>query len=373
MKRTALILLALMAAVVLHAQSSVASVDHIFSDTSVCEIKKLPVNSEASDFGTCPYNNGYLFSSSRSHRNMISHTHTDGSRLFDLYYFERAPDGNCSQARIFSRQLTTRMNEGSATVTSDGLRIIYTANRTDVAGRARLALFESVRTGARWSEPVMIGFCKPEYNYEQAFISGDTLLYFVSDRDGGAGGKDIWIARRANEQWTEPVNAGTAVNTPANEVFPFVSRNGTFYFSSDRAGGMGGLDIYHYRRNEYQPMLLRGIINSSADDFAFSIDDEKLQGFFSSDRGDDPQDDNIYFFDIKCKYALQPDTVQNVVLCYVFTEEASAETGDTALMKYSWTFSDGTKQYGYSVKHSFDTLSSYTGSARQFRRRPGDQ
>ena len=106
------------------------------------------------------------------------------------------------------------------------------------------------------------------------YLTDGSVLYFVSDIAGGFGKKDIWMVRRSGNGWSKPVNLGPDINTPEDELFPFVRDDGTLYFSSDGHIGMGGLDIY---RASYQPdgswivQNMKAPINSYADDFGISI------------------------------------------------------------------------------------------------------
>ncbi len=128
-----------------------------------------------------------------------------------------------------------------------------------------------------------------------AITQGGDTLYFVSDMPGGYGGKDIYRSVFRNGRWTEPVNAGTSINTEFNEVFPSVHKSGAFFFSSDRMGGFGGLDIYatNLKKNGLfaQPVLLEDTINSVFDDFGLSIADNGTFGFFTSNRAGNGDDD----------------------------------------------------------------------------------
>ncbi|MEW5990517.1 MAG: hypothetical protein AB1736_04110 [Chloroflexota bacterium] len=113
------------------------------------------------------------------------------------------------------------------------------------------------------------------------------VLYFASGRAGGAGGLDIWYSlRNADGAWGEPVNFA-AVNSAADDFCPAAHRNGrTFLFVSARAGGCGGPDIYISRRHETRgwsaPANLGCAINSSAGEASPSLTDTEL--YFSSTR-----------------------------------------------------------------------------------------
>ena len=119
-------------------------------------------------------------------------------------------------------------------------------------------------------------------------ISPDGLiLYFVSDMPGGLGEKDLWMVSRDSEggEWGAPVNLGEEINTPGNELYPFVHMDGTLYFSTDSRIGLGGLDIYKATLDEVGSWTLENMkppINSPEDDIGIVFESEVERGFFSS-------------------------------------------------------------------------------------------
>jgi LysM repeat protein len=123
-----------------------------------------------------------------------------------------------------------------------------------------------------------------------AFDTEGKTLYFSSNQAGGFGGFDIWESKFENGKWTKPVNTGKLLNTPSDEINPFMVQDGqnhTLYFSSDREGGFGGFDIYAAKNNtgiwqdvEMQPAP----VNSAGDDISIIYDNQVKTGYFSSNR-----------------------------------------------------------------------------------------
>ena len=132
---------------------------------------------------------------------------------------------------------------------------------------------------------------------------GNTL-YFVSDRPGGFGGKDIWSSERlSNGNWSEPVNLGSKVNTAEDEESPFMMADGaTLYFSSKGHNGIGGFDIFSTTQNDdglwSKPENLGSPVNTTGDDFYYITDTYGKCAFYSSDKTKQGKE-NIYCVNYK--------------------------------------------------------------------------
>lgn len=138
-----------------------------------------------------------------------------------------------------------------------------------------------------------------------AFANGGQRMYFTSDRPGGYGQLDLWYSDKVNGEWTTPKNAGPSINSAANELYPKI-KNERLFFSSDRRDiGYGGLDLYYVslRFRGSEPYNLRAPINSAYDDFGVDFLDNKL-GYFSSNRTNGYGGDDIY------KMFFQPETTE---------------------------------------------------------------
>jgi outer membrane protein OmpA-like peptidoglycan-associated protein len=132
--------------------------------------------------------------------------------------------------------------------------------------------------------------------------SDGKMLYFISDMPGGLGKTDIYYVHLLEDgTYGKPINAGPTVNTMNREMFPFLSKKGILYFSSDGRSGLGSLDIYKsvvsdggtvYSNSE----SLESPVNSVWDDFAFTLNEKDSTGYFSSNRDGGKGDDDIYFF-----------------------------------------------------------------------------
>ncbi|MCY7349133.1 MAG: OmpA family protein [Cytophagaceae bacterium] len=206
----------------------------------------------------------------------------------------------------FSRSINTKYHEGPATFTKDGRRIVFTRNnfnngdlRKSIDNVNKQKLYTAEEKSGAWSAARELPFNSDEYSTgHPTFSPDDQLLYFASDRPGGFGGNDIYVAEFRNGQWSAPANLGRGVNGRGNELFPFIDPAGNLYFASDGHPGLGGLDLFFVEMNNAVPVgkiiNLGAPLNSTKDDFGILTDGERREGFISSNRK--RGDDDIYRF-----------------------------------------------------------------------------
>lgn len=192
--------------------------------------------------------------------------------------------------------INTTYNEGAQSVSADGKLLFFTAcTRKDGIGSCDI-YFSRKKAGA-WSEPQNVGEPVNSTSWEsQPSISANgKSLYFVSSRNGGKGGMDIWkcnllgFSISGAPVWGNAVNMGDSINTPGNENSPFIhSDDKTLYFASDYWPGMGGYDIFYCRqRNDSvwsKPRNIGYPINSHKDEQGLIVDASGKNAYYSSDR-----------------------------------------------------------------------------------------
>lgn len=192
--------------------------------------------------------------------------------------------------------INTEYNEGAQTISSDGKLLFFTAcTRSD--GWGSCDIYFSRNKGGNWSVPQNAGEPINSLAWEsQPSISANgEILFFVSNRKGGKGGMDIWkcklkgFSEWGKPVWGYPVNLGDSVNTPGNEMSPFIHSDGkTLYFASDYWPGMGGYDIFYCRQKNdtlwSHPQNIGYPINSYKDEQGLVVDASGLNAYYSSDR-----------------------------------------------------------------------------------------
>ncbi len=226
------------------------------------------------------------------------------ANLREDFYISYYGDDGWSEAAPVGAPLGSELNEGAPSVTADGSMIFFTAcNRAD--GLGSCDIYFAQRKGQSWGEPVNLGAPVNTSAWEaQPSISPDgSTLYFASNRGGGQGKMDIWYSVRGPEgKWGVPKNLGETINTPENEMSPFIHvDNNTLYFSSDGHPGMGGYDLFVTRRDDEgnwsEPENLGYPLNTHFDEIGLIVNARGDKGYFSSDRMSGEVRD-IYSFDL---------------------------------------------------------------------------
>ncbi|MEX0982091.1 MAG: OmpA family protein [Bacteroidales bacterium] len=195
--------------------------------------------------------------------------------------------------------LNSEFEDGTTNFSNDFSSVYLT--RCKVAKSKKLAcqIYFAKRSAGEWGEPEVLPITGDSVTAAHPAISPDgQTLYFVSNMPGGIGENDIWMVSNEGGSWGTPKNLGEEINTPGNEVFPYVHSDGTLYFSSDGRIGLGGLDIFKASKDELGSWVVENLkspINSVEDDFGIVFEAEAERGFFSSSRKGRGNDE-IYSF-----------------------------------------------------------------------------
>ncbi|ASB50134.1 tetratricopeptide repeat protein [Alkalitalea saponilacus] len=195
---------------------------------------------------------------------------------------------------------------GRGAFSPDKQRFYISGCQTRFDGKTICHLFVSKYDNGEWSQPEKLGptVNNPEYTSTQptvgtTFDTNLEVLYFISDRPGGAGGMDIWFSvyNKRTGEYQQAQNAGVFINTPQDEVTPFYDvTSRRLYFSSNGLPGYGGFDIFYTEGAlvTWQPPVNLGKpINSSWDDTGFVKAGD--WGFLTSNRHIEYSENHIFF------------------------------------------------------------------------------
>lgn len=230
---------------------------------------------------------------------------TTGNYKSDIYETKVDKNGKWSTPALLPPAVCTEVNEGQAWVSKKGDMIFFTRCPEEKNKTNKCGVYMARKQGSTWGPAALLPFNIDTVNFAHPCLSSDAKrLYFVSRKSGGYGGIDIWYANFdvKTNAWSSPINAGPAVNTEGDEMYPTVSNDGKYlYFSSNYHPGMGGLDIFMAEVGPdgkfTKPVEnLKAPINSSYDDFGIVYEGKKNKGYFSSNREGGKGGDDIWSF-----------------------------------------------------------------------------
>lgn len=305
--------------------------EELLSDSDLYDVKYLQnINSETNDFSPVYYEDGLIFVTQRMSNSIINvKSGWDGSNYQELVYVKKSKKNEGEyekQVKALKKSFKSNFHDGPVSfdkeykigfVTRNNLNKKESKQLADNYRELNVRLYIVQRDEkGRWGKLEEFPYNSKDYSVGHAsYDSENKILYFVSDMPGGYGQTDIWKSEYKEGQWSKPENLGEEVNTNGREMFPYVSKSGKLYFSSDGHNGLGGLDIYVYHENKQKKEVINmGYpLNTNLDDFGIVLDSSETRGYFSSNRNignEERMDDNIYELKINdTKYQLEVKTL----------------------------------------------------------------
>ena len=266
------------------------------------------INSIFQEYSPAFYQNGLVFIASNPAVNTDKKEDDNtGKATTSLFFAARKDNGSLQKPLTFAEELTTKFYDGPLSFNKDGNTIYFT--RTNLRrgkpikakdGLVKLKIYAATKKDNKWDNIFELPFNNAEFDCAHPSVSNDgRRLYFSSNRPGGFGGMDLYVSTLINGKWSDPVNLGPKVNTDKNEIFPFIHADGKVYFASNGHKGIGNLDIFCTMKTDtgwVKPQNLPEPINSRSDDFGFIVSADKKSGYFSSNRASGKGDDDIFNF-----------------------------------------------------------------------------
>lgn len=340
------------------------------------KLKNLDVNTAFSDFGTSIYNDVVVFASSK---NQNGKTYGWNGQPF-LNLFELNEDGTTNE---LSGNINTKYHESSTAFTKDGKTVYFTRNNffkgkfnKNSENTHTLKIYKATLEGGKWTNVTSLPFNNDAYSVAHPALSVDEKqLYFASDMPGTFGGSDIFVVDlKADGTYGEVNHLGSKINTEGRENFPFVSDNGTLYFSSDGHLGLGGLDVFKIDAKSSALAVVENLgkpINSPKDDFGFIINEATNKGYISSNRPGGKGDDDIYSFEIpECATMVSGTVVNKLTQAVIEGADVVVKDVENNTVKAIKTNGSGEFQFNLGCKpeqYSITaTKESYTGDTSSF-------
>lgn len=282
-------------------------------------VRNIKANTKYSDFGTTYMGkNKIVFSSSREHGIANKKWKQNNQPFLDLYIGDVTPSEEIKNVKPFSRNINSKYHDAFVAFSPDLKEVYFTSNNY-LHGKLKspnIKIFKAtIAENGEWRDFVSLPFNSDDYDTGHPALSEDgKKLYFVSNMPGTLGDKDIFVVDVNKGHYGKPINLGPTINSPAKEYTPYVDGN-VIYFSSNRKGGQGGFDIYMAKLDGSlsKPINLGKPMNSKGDDFSFIIDNDKLRGYFSSNRARGKGDDDIYSFVQKTTIPICDQIVTGIV------------------------------------------------------------
>lgn len=224
---------------------------------------------------------------------------TTGEYFEDIYVSYKNRDGEWQQPELLN--INTMDHTATMNVSADGQTLfIYRDDNGD--GN----IYQSTLIGETWSEPEIMPSVINSGSWEThlALSADENTIYFVSNRKGGLGGRDIYrVVRLPNGDWSKALNVGPTINTPYEEDAVFISPDGnTLYFSSQGHKSMGGFDIFSTTKDENDewttPKNIGYPINTVDDDVFFVTSADGRRAYYSSVKATGIGEKDLYLIDL---------------------------------------------------------------------------
>ncbi len=278
------------------------------SKYEVTNVKK--INSREADFAPAYTTDNYneiVFTSTREGATGKETDNWTSQNFSDLFIAKIDRKEEWSEPVLFdaTETINSNGNDGAAVFNSKFNTIYFTRCPNDQQRESGCQIYKARRTGRTWGEPDMVeisGIDTLSTIGQPSISDGELVLYFSANRRSGMGGKDIWVAYRESktEGFGRPMNLGEVINTPGDDMFPYLRNDTTLFFASDGHGGMGGLDIFvttiDTAGNWGPPRNLKYPMNSTSDDFGLVFHPYDEYGFLSSNRKGTRGMEDIWYF-----------------------------------------------------------------------------
>lgn len=338
------------------------------SDSAEMTLRLLPFNSPYADYAPSWYLDGFLFTSDRPNMDLgVEYiSSTSGQPHANIYQVRQKDSVRWSRPNGLDQVFNTRFNEGTTAMSPDSQSVYFSRSSSSKGkskgGSPRMQILRVDREGSSWGKPVEVTVSSKKASCAYPAVSPDgEYLYFASDMEGGAGGMDLYRCRIDGKEYGKPVNLGTKINSPGNEVFLYLAQDDLLYFSSDGHPGYGGLDIYYVYelQGDWKSPQNPGMpLNSTYDDFSFILRTDGDQAFLASNRFNKNRDMDIFELYVPELPFEDCAPQQEPVFCYTFFERTSLDSMPYQLL-YRWDMGDGTVRNGVKVRHCFPDTGSY--------------
>ena len=267
------------------------------------------------DYCAIPFGEGIIFTSNRT-ENLPWYKRIFSKVYSNLLFTVNTGDGKFIKPFSLPGEINGEFNEGAACISNNGKKMFFTRNATkkNKEGLYDLNIYSAELIDHEWENIQEIDLGAKDYTNCHPVLSKDNqTLYFSSNRPGGFGGMDIYKTHLVEGEWITPINLGPSVNSKETELFPQIGFENELYFSSDAENGHGQLDIWVSKLGDTGARLpkqnMGAPINSPGDDFSFLVMQDGQSGYLTSNRKGGMGLDDIYSWEITLPIEIQIEEI----------------------------------------------------------------
>jgi hypothetical protein len=318
--------------------------------------KQTRISTGLDEAAAVPYEDGVVYITETNNVGASSPTDPQGRKLFSIFILE-----NGGRKKPFREDLVTRKHDGPVSFTRDNKTMVYSQQRPSVGRVDPLGLYFADNVDGEWVNERAF-----EYNDDVAWLFSPSIsedgqtLYFSANYENSLGGFDIYRSQLKGGAWTKPENLGPRVNTPGNEIYPFIHPSGKLYFSSDgHDNNVAGFDLFQTALVDgkwARAVKLGAPFNTLSNDYHIWFSEDFKSGYLTSDRRSGSKD--IYTFNTDIPVFESPEPIRRTYYKYHIFDK-KLDTVDTNLFRYSWVINDTLEVPGYDIIYKFPKPGKY--------------
>jgi len=327
--------------------------------------KQTRISSNLNEACAVPYEDGVVYITESNSVGASSPTDQQGRKLYTIYFMEKG-----GRKKPFREELVSQKHEGPVSFTADFKTMVFSQQRPVAGSRVDpLGLYFAERN----EEGVWINERAFEFNDREAWLFSPALsrdgrtLYFSANYEGGLGGFDIYRSKLRGDAWTKPENLGPSVNSPGNELYPFIHPLGRLYFSTDgRDNNVTDFDLFMtalVNGKWIEAVKLDAPLNGRAGDYQIWFSENFKQGYLTSTRRGGSKD--VYEISTGIPEFTSAEPIKRTYYKYQIRDR-KLDTVDTELFRYSWMINDTLEVPGHDIIYEFPDTGTYHLELRVF-------
>ena len=344
--------------------------------TGKYQIKFLEVNKNNSDYAVAILDENKLVFTSADHK--VTSAKKNYNPRKDLFVGDIDFDGEIKNVKRVTKEVNKNFNQTGVTYTKDGKTVYFSRNKywkklkkQNLPKNKRLTLYKAdVAADGSWTNIEKLPFNKNKSTSGYPVLNADdSKLYFASDRLPSKGKTDVFVVDILDDgSYSKPRNLGPNVNTEGNETTPFITNENILYFSSDGHEGYGKLDVFAveiYDNATSEIYRLASPINSSNDDFAYIVNQDNNQGFFTSNRLQGAGFNDLYSFTLEedvrpgeCFISVNGRVIDKESFESIAGATVDLYSLDGSLIESVSTYNDGTYKFTVSCANEYELIAS---------------